>query len=824
MEMKGKGIAQQVHTSGNIPALLMLNVFVEFVVFFEHHVAENGLAFDFVWKRDSGRLGHRFVFGQRRLHLGRRQQVAGNVEHIVGTSQHPIVAVGVAAHMITGSVIAGKRVEISVLKTIVIAVDGPSSSRPFSSTMAGCTPKNGSVAEPGLRGVAPGNGVSMGADVSVCQNVSTMGHRRSPTTSIDRLASGAQQLQRRAVVTCHVPVTVFHQRPNGRGRRVEYVHLMILNDLPQAARIRMKRCALEQCYGGAVAQCTVHIDSVAGDPTQSDSIQIKTLRRAESLPGVQNEQRILGVHPNWFAFATCLGHCFVPPNVSGIIPRDRLEQRMPISQRRDGDVGGDYRLGCDFFELDKFVAAIRAVGSHQDGTLGVDHALRKCFGRESGKLDGIIVTIFTIPEVVSKTKLLYESLLTKPLSEKQLQRPPFKFIQELVKNIIDEKQVLVGMFSPAELNTSSNLDKQAKIAFVQKLITFVNQNQNAQSDVKASKLVAGLEPDKTNGLLQALATIIVNKSSLEQLTPTSNSKINHAWRNPNAIINIEGGLDRTLITNNRRSSIEVKPSYRKESLGANLRGPAARRSSGNSNTDLDSSSIQNQDSETRSITTSQLSSQQAVRRRSSSKESIVGRAEIEKLREYQKTLDFCLKLTSDETKPNDDDNNHDDRTTVAKNEQSARPGSYLSTSSATSSSAATKVGMQNEDTDQLVKIHKSLELLSQFLAPIPTAIDFLVEDIETIGDDCHRWLTSITSFPSTSSPDFQAKRSMADQTSSSTSPGPPTESMYLKKLEEKTQSLRLTLESIHSGFAHDDANNRKKLNEMATVLTQSLHE
>jgi len=53
----------------------------------------------------------------------------------------------------------------------------------LASTSAGLTPKNGSVAEPGLRSVAPGSGEIRMPPVSVCHQVSTIGQRPSPTTS-----------------------------------------------------------------------------------------------------------------------------------------------------------------------------------------------------------------------------------------------------------------------------------------------------------------------------------------------------------------------------------------------------------------------------------------------------------------------------------------------------------------------------------------------------------------------------------------------------------------------------------------------------------------
>jgi hypothetical protein len=58
----------------------------------------------------------------------------------------------------------------------------PSSTTPLASTMAGFTPKKGRVAEPGFCGIAAGSGAIRMPPVSVCHQVSTTGHRPSPTT------------------------------------------------------------------------------------------------------------------------------------------------------------------------------------------------------------------------------------------------------------------------------------------------------------------------------------------------------------------------------------------------------------------------------------------------------------------------------------------------------------------------------------------------------------------------------------------------------------------------------------------------------------------
>src|ERR1700722_95441 len=54
---------------------------------------------------------------------------------------------------------------------------------PFIFTTRAATPGSGSVAEPGFAGVAPGKTEIMIAPVSVCHQVSTIGHRFFPIAS-----------------------------------------------------------------------------------------------------------------------------------------------------------------------------------------------------------------------------------------------------------------------------------------------------------------------------------------------------------------------------------------------------------------------------------------------------------------------------------------------------------------------------------------------------------------------------------------------------------------------------------------------------------------
>ena len=136
---------------------------------------------------------------ERALDLGRAEPVARDVDHVVDAARDPVVAVLVAARAVAREVLAGELLEIRVDEALMIAVDRahlarpaveqhevagatPSRILPCSSTIAGLTPKNGSVAEPGFSFVAPGSGVISMPPVSVCHHVSTIGQRPSPTT------------------------------------------------------------------------------------------------------------------------------------------------------------------------------------------------------------------------------------------------------------------------------------------------------------------------------------------------------------------------------------------------------------------------------------------------------------------------------------------------------------------------------------------------------------------------------------------------------------------------------------------------------------------
>merc|ERR1712217_983969 len=62
-----------------------------------------------------------------------------------------------------------------------------------------------------------------------------------------------------------------------------------------------------------------------------------------------------------------------------------------------------------------------------------------------------------------------------------------------------------GLFTTEESDSAQLSDKQAKLDFLNKAINVVCFSLDQKIDVSANKIVAGLEPEKTNTFLQLLS-------------------------------------------------------------------------------------------------------------------------------------------------------------------------------------------------------------------------------------------------------------------------------------------------------------------------------
>ncbi len=100
---------------------------------------------------------------------------------------------------------------------------------------------------------------------------------------------------------------------------------------------------------------------------------------------------------------------------------------------------------------------------------------------------------------------LYEGLIQKPkMTQKLLEKPPFRYLHDIFTSTMQVTGFGDGLYNEAELDAKSITERDPKINFLAKLIALVELMLNEKMDVKPAKVVAGLEPDKTNFFLQQM--------------------------------------------------------------------------------------------------------------------------------------------------------------------------------------------------------------------------------------------------------------------------------------------------------------------------------
>lgn len=107
--------------------------------------------------------------------------------------------------------------------------------------------------------------------------------------------------------------------------------------------------------------------------------------------------------------------------------------------------------------------------------------------------------------LVLQTQETLGKLISKPkMTEKYLKKPPFRFLHDIVFEVIRTTEFGQGLFTTDEADATKLADKQAKVDFLNKSISLVSFALNEKIDVSANKIVAGLEAEKTNLWLQKL--------------------------------------------------------------------------------------------------------------------------------------------------------------------------------------------------------------------------------------------------------------------------------------------------------------------------------
>jgi len=80
-------------------------------------------------------------------------------------------------------------------------------------------------------------------------------------------------------------------------------------------------------------------------------------------------------------------------------------------------------------------------------------------------------------------------------------KPPFRYLHDVFVATMQATGFGNGIYDEAEMDTKANHEKDAKINILAKMITLTEMIVGEKIDVKPSKIVAGLEADKTNYFL-----------------------------------------------------------------------------------------------------------------------------------------------------------------------------------------------------------------------------------------------------------------------------------------------------------------------------------
>ncbi|CAM9126278.1 unnamed protein product [Discosporangium mesarthrocarpum] len=107
---------------------------------------------------------------------------------------------------------------------------------------------------------------------------------------------------------------------------------------------------------------------------------------------------------------------------------------------------------------------------------------------------------------------MLEPIISRPkLADKLLNMPPFRFLHDIVSEVIRQTGFAEGLYTPEEMDSANVKAKPTKIAYLEKLITLVGMVLSTLVDARPAKIVAGLEAENTNRLLQLLALAAVER-------------------------------------------------------------------------------------------------------------------------------------------------------------------------------------------------------------------------------------------------------------------------------------------------------------------------
>lgn len=114
--------------------------------------------------------------------------------------------------------------------------------------------------------------------------------------------------------------------------------------------------------------------------------------------------------------------------------------------------------------------------------------------------------------VVRRTQEALGKVIRRPpLTEKLLNKPPFRYLHDIITEVIRMTGFMKGLYSEAEMKSDNVKEKDAKMSFLQKAIDVVALVSGEPLSAKPARIVAGHDPERTNELLQVIGRCCLHK-------------------------------------------------------------------------------------------------------------------------------------------------------------------------------------------------------------------------------------------------------------------------------------------------------------------------
>jgi hypothetical protein len=117
------------------------------------------------------------------------------------------------------------------------------------------------------------------------------------------------------------------------------------------------------------------------------------------------------------------------------------------------------------------------------------------------------------------------AIIQKPkMTDKLLAKPPFRFIHDVFSEVTRATGFAEGLYDETETDAKAIKDKASKMNYLQKMISFVSLHLGVVVEARPAKIVAGLDVEQTNVLLQYMAVAANSGNSSDAVSRVLNGE------------------------------------------------------------------------------------------------------------------------------------------------------------------------------------------------------------------------------------------------------------------------------------------------------------